>query len=154
MEMEKRNKLVIICHNIRSAWNIGSVFRSADGAGVAKVYLTGYTPAPPHFGISKTALGAEGFVAWEKFSKIGTVIEKLKKEGYEIVALEQDEKSISLRKYKPQKNTALLLGNEVRGLSKAILEKCDRIVEIPMFGKKESLNVSVSFGIAAYAILS
>ena len=154
-ETEKRkNSFVVVCHNIRSAYNIGSVFRTADGAGVAKVYLTGYTPAPPHPGISKTALGAEKIVGWEKFSKLDTMIERLKKENFQIIALEQNKKSVPLGSFKPKGKIALILGNEVRGLSKGTLAKCDRVVEIPMHGKKESLNVSVAFGIAAYSINS
>ncbi len=151
-EKGKNRKIVVICHNIRSAMNVGSIFRTADGAGVAKIWLTGYTPAPPHSGISKTALGAENFVGWEKRSGISTLIDKLKKEKYEIIALEKGKDSISLSAYKPRKNTVLILGNEVRGLGEAILRKCDKIVEIPMRGKKESLNVSVAFGIAAYSL--
>jgi len=160
----KNEKLVVVCHNIRSAYNIGSIFRTADGAGVAKVYLTGYTPAPPHAGISKTALGAEKFVDWEKISKLSAVLEKLKpssakasagkKEKYEIIALEQDKKSVSIDSYKPKRNVALILGNEVRGLSLAVLRKCDKIIEIPMRGEKESLNVAVAFGIAVYSTIS
>jgi tRNA G18 (ribose-2'-O)-methylase SpoU len=155
MEIGRRkNDFVVVCHNIRSAFNIGSVFRTADGAGVAKVYLTGYTPAPPHPGIAKTALGAEKVVAWEKISKLDTVIEKLKKEKFEIIALEQDKKSVPHDSLQLKKNTALILGNEVRGLSRAVLRKCDKIIDIPMRGEKESLNVSVAFGIAVYSTLS
>lgn len=150
----KRNSFVVVCHNIRSAYNVGSVFRTADGAGVAKVYLTGYTPSPPHPGISKTALGAEKIVGWKKFAKLDAAIERLKKEKFEIVALEQSEKSVPLESLKSKKNIALILGNEVRGLSKSTLSKCDRVIEIPMRGEKESLNVSVAFGIAAYSIIS
>jgi len=152
---ERRNKkLVVVCHNIRSAYNIGSIFRTADGAGAAKVYLTGYAPAPPHPGISKTALGAEKVVEWEKLAKLDVAIERLKKEGYQIIALEQSKKSVPLGSFKPKKKIALILGNEVRGLSRSLLDKCDKIIEIPMRGKKESLNVSVAFGIAAYLINS
>ncbi|MDD3487402.1 MAG: RNA methyltransferase [Candidatus Moranbacteria bacterium] len=153
-KLQRKNKreIIVVCHNIRSAFNIGSIFRTADGAGVAGVYLTGYSPAPPHPGISKTALGAEGSVFWKKFSKIDDSFRFLKKNNYEIAALEQDEKSISLDKFKPKRKIALILGNEVRGLSPAILRKCDKIIEIPMQGKKESLNVSVAFGIAAYSL--
>jgi len=156
----KRNRLIVVCHNIRSAHNIGSVFRTADGAGAVKIYLTGYTPAPPHPGIAKTALGAEKIVVWEKFARIDAAMERLKpsfakalagkKEKYEIIALEQDKKSISIDSYKPKGNVALILGNEVRGLRRSLLDKCDKIIEIPMRGEKESLNVSVAFGIAAY----
>jgi tRNA G18 (ribose-2'-O)-methylase SpoU len=158
--LARNYNLVVVCHNIRSAFNIGSIFRTADGAGVAKIYLTGYSPAPPHPGISKTALGAEKNVAWEKFAKLDTAVKKLKpsfaeasagkKEKYELVALEQSRKSISYSSYKVKKNTALILGNEVRGLSAIVLRKCDKIIEIPMRGEKESLNVAVAFGIAAY----
>jgi 23S rRNA (guanosine2251-2'-O)-methyltransferase len=150
----RKNNLVVVCHNIRSAFNIGSVFRTADGAGARKVYLTGYTPAPPHPGISKTALGAEKVVEWEKSSKLGAVIEKLKKENFEIVALEQSKKSVPFESFRSKRNIALIVGNEVRGLSHPLLKKCDEIIEIPMRGGKESLNVSVAFGIAAYSILS
>ena len=150
----KRGSLVVVCHNIRSAYNIGSVFRTADGAGVAKVYLTGYTPAPLHPGIAKTALGAEKIVTWEKFAKIDGLLKKLIKEKYKIIALEQSQKSVPLDSFKSKGNVALILGNEVRGLSEGTLSKCDRVVEIPMRGKKESLNVSVAFGIAAYFLTS
>jgi tRNA G18 (ribose-2'-O)-methylase SpoU len=149
-----RNKVVAICHNIRSAHNVGSIFRTADGAGVAEVYLTGYTPAPPHPGIAKTALGAEKIVAWEKFAKLDTAINKLKKENYKIITLEQDKKSVPHDFWKPKGKIALVLGNEVRGLNQKVLEKWDKIIEIPMQGEKESLNVAVAFGIAAYSILS
>ncbi len=146
-------KAIVICHNIRSAHNAGSVLRTADGAGVAKVYLSGYTPAPPHSGISKTALGAEGTVAWERVSNLGDLIKKLKKEKFEIVALEINKKSISYDSIEPKNNVALILGNEVRGLNSKTLKKCNKIISIPMRGKKESLNVSVAFGIAIYSLL-
>jgi len=156
VKMARRNNqsVVVICHNIRSAYNVGSIFRTADGAGVAKVYLTGYTPAPPHLGIAKTALRAEKIVPWEKISKLDSVFKKIKKERFEIVALEQNKRSVPPDFLKPKGKVALVLGNEVRGLSQAVLEKCDKIVEIPMRGRKESLNVAVAFGIAAYSIIS
>jgi 23S rRNA (guanosine2251-2'-O)-methyltransferase len=144
--------VVVICHNIRSAYNIGSIFRTADGAGVKKIFLTGYSPAPPHSGIMKSALGAEEAVEWEKAVKISSLITRLKAQGYKIVAVEQDRRSESLEQFRSQGKICLVLGNEVRGLSKQILSKCDRILEIPMRGEKESLNVSVAFGIAAYSI--
>jgi 23S rRNA (guanosine2251-2'-O)-methyltransferase len=150
--MAKENKkIIVVCHNIRSALNVGSIFRTADGAGAKAVYLTGYTPAPPHAGISKTALGAELTVSWKKFAKIDAAIDFLKKQKFQIVALEQDKKSVPYNSLKPEKNIALILGNEVRGLNRKTLAKCDKIVEIPMRGKKESLNVAVAFGIAVYS---
>jgi tRNA G18 (ribose-2'-O)-methylase SpoU len=153
-ETRRRDNFVVICHNIRSAYNIGSVFRTADGAGAVKIYLTGYTPAPPHPGISKTALGAEKVVEWEKFAKLDGLLKKLRKEKYKIIALEQSKKSVPLDLFKSKGNVALILGNEVRGLRPVVLDKCDKIIEIPMRGEKESLNVSVAFGIAAYFLTS
>lgn len=149
----------VICHNIRSRENIGSIFRTADAFGVDKIFLTGYTPSPlypatggTHPKISKTALGAENFVAWEKVFSPARLIKKLRKDGFEIVALEQAQKSIDIKKYRPKKNIALIIGNEANGIPPAILKKCDKIIEIPMVGKKESLNVAVAFGVAAYAM--
>lgn len=143
--------LYALCHNLRSRENVGSVFRTADAFGVDKIFLTGFTPAPPHEKISKTALGAENFVAWEKVFSISRLIKKLRHDGFEIVALEQSRKSISIAHYRPTKKVALIIGNEVSGISSHILNQCDHIIEIPMAGKKESLNVAVAFGVATYA---
>lgn len=148
--------LVAVLHNVRSLHNVGSIFRTADGAGVSKLYLTGYTPVPVDaFGrvrseIAKTALGAEKTVLWEKKQNLSRVVKKLKREGFSIVALEQDKKSIDYRKFRSKSPVALIVGNEVRGLSSATLKQCDAVIEIPMRGKKESLNVSVAFGIACF----
>jgi len=134
------------------------VFRTADGAGISKIFLTGYTPAPVDaFGrkrkeISKTALGAEESVEWEKVRGIGKLIAKLKKKGTRIAAVELADGAISYKKFGPKFPLALVFGNEVRGLSRKVLEKCDSFVEIPMRGKKESLNVAVSAGIVAYQV--
>jgi 23S rRNA (guanosine2251-2'-O)-methyltransferase len=145
--------LYLVCHNIRSRENVGSLFRTSDAFGVNKIFLTGYTPTPPHPKISKTALGAENFVAWEKIFSPIRLIKKLRAHGFEIVALEQTRKSIPMMRYRPQKKTALIIGNEVLGIPSRILEQCDRIIEIPMQGRKESLNVAVAFGIMAYVIV-
>lgn len=144
--------ICVICHNIRSRENVGSIFRTTGAFGVDKIFLTGYTPAPPHEKISKTALGAENFVPWEKVFSITRLIKKLRRDGFEIAALEQSRKSIALAEYRPQKKIALIIGNEVSGILPRILKQCDRIIEIPMRGKKESLNVAVAFGIAACAV--
>lgn len=160
--MEK--KLYLILHNIRSSYNVGAIFRSSDGAGVAKIYLTGYTPSPYHASketyptkaqkmISKTALGAEKFIPWEKKKNINLILDKLKKEGVNILALEQSKKSVDVYKFRPNFPSVLILGNEVKGMDRKILKKADVILEIPMRGKKESLNVSVAAGIAVYQIL-
>ncbi|MEK7576192.1 MAG: TrmH family RNA methyltransferase [Patescibacteria group bacterium] len=156
--MSKKD-LSVIVHNVRSLHNVGSVFRTADGAGVSKIYLTGYTPSPlDEMGrarkeISKTALGAEESVKWEVIRNITTLIKWLKKSGVQIIALENTKNAVDYRRFKPIREQAvLIIGNEVRGLSPALLKKCDVIISIPMRGRKESLNVSVAFGIAVYTL--
>lgn len=152
-------EVIVILPDIRSALNVGSIFRTADACGINKIYLTGYTPAPiDKFGrvnkeIAKTALGAEKIIAWEKLESISKLITKLKKEGFPLVAIEQAEGSVDYKKVKAKNKTAFIFGNEVNGLPKNILEKCDVIAEIPMKGEKESLNVSVSVGVALFRIL-
>jgi len=164
----KNQDIIVIVHNIRSTYNVGSMFRTADAAGVSKIYLTGYTPSPvDRFGryrrdIAKTALGAEKSVPWEHYKEIGKAVKKLKKEGFYIIALEQVSQAIDYKKISAKggpasggkQKTALVVGNEVRGLSKVVLDKCDVVVEIPMRGKKESLNVGVALGIALFRILN
>ncbi|MFY9462027.1 MAG: RNA methyltransferase [Candidatus Sungiibacteriota bacterium] len=149
-----RNKdFYVICHNIRSRENVGSVFRTSDAFGIAKIYLTGYTPPPPHPKISKTSLGAENWIPWEQRKSIAALLRELKQKRIRLVALEQAKgQSVSLPKFRPRFPLALIIGNEVKGLSQEILRRADKVVEIPMLGKKESLNVAVAFGIAAYHI--
>jgi 23S rRNA (guanosine2251-2'-O)-methyltransferase len=147
---------VLIFHNIRSVENVGAMFRTADAAGVNKIYLTGYTPAPlDRFGrkrkdLAKSALGAEEFVVWEQKKNLPALISKLKKEGFQIIAIEQDKKSINYKKVKPKSKNAFIVGPEVTGIPKNILNLCDVIAEIPMHGKKESLNVSVALGVVLF----
>ena len=149
-------EVYLILHNIRSLHNVGSLFRTADGAGVSSIILTGYTPKPVDaFGVSrsemaKTALGAEHSVPWEHKTHIGDVIQKLQRSGVSVIALEQDKRAVDYRAYNPTYPLALVVGNEVRGVSPAVREKCDGIIEIPMRGSKESLNVSVAGGIALF----
>ncbi len=153
------NKTVLVLNNIRSVFNVGSIFRTAECAGVSKIYLVGVTPDPiDRFGrarkdLAKVALGAEKKILWEHAMDIGALIKKLKKDGFKIVALEQAEGSIDYKKFRPRFPLALLLGEETRGLSKDILQKCDHVIEIPMMGDKESLNVSVAVGVALFRIL-
>lgn len=159
-----KNNFFIIAHNIRSLFNVGSIFRTADAFNVTKIFLTGYTGRPDnsvHISkIEKVALGAEKFVPWEYNRSAVSVIKKLKKDGTKILALENNILSaidISSAQLKPifRKNSiALILGEERNGVNKKILSLCDYAVEIPMYGKKESLNVSVAFGIAAFCIRS
>jgi tRNA G18 (ribose-2'-O)-methylase SpoU len=159
--MRNNNESVVVLHNIRSVYNVGAIFRTADAVGVSKIYLTGYTPTPlDRFGcerkdVAKAALGAQKSVSWEYIKNISAVIKKLKKEKFEIVAVEQSENSVDYKTFKPgsRKKVAFLFGNEVRGVSKALLQKCDKIIEIPMRGEKESLNISVSAGVVLFRVL-
>ncbi len=153
-----KKNFTLILHNIRSVYNVGAIFRTADAVGISKIYLSGYTPTPvdrfnqPRADFHKCALGAEKTVVWEYKKTVGPIIRLLKREGFEIVALEQDERSIDYKKFKPKNKTALFLGTETTGISKSLLNQCDSIIELPMKGKKESLNVSVSAGIALYRL--
>lgn len=143
----------MVCHNIRSLYNVGSIFRTADAAGVTKLYLCGYTGRPPRREISKVALGAEEMVPWEHHYQTWWVLERLRSQGVQIVALENCvEGSIDYRRLRPRFPLALLLGNEVRGLSPGLLRRSDVVIHIPMHGRKESLNVAVAFGIAVYGL--
>lgn len=146
----KQKVFFVICDNIRSLYNVGSIFRTADALGIKKIYLCGITGTPKQEGIKKVSLGAENFVSWEYVKQTGRLMQKLKANGVQIIALEQIKNSVDLGRFKPRFPCALVLGNEVNGVSKAVLKKCDAVVEIPMAGKKESLNVAVAFGIAGY----
>ena len=155
--MNKQN--ILILNDIRSVQNVGAIFRTADAVGIDKIYLTGYTPTPlDRFGrkrgdLAKSALGAEEFVAWEYKKTISPLLLKLKREKFQIIAIEQDKNSIDYKKVKLGSKNAFILGTEVTGIPKNILKKCDIIAEIPMRGKKESLNVSVAFGVAIFGML-
>lgn len=150
----------LVLHNIRSVHNVGSIFRTADAAGVAKIYLTGYTPAPlDRFGrkrknFAKVSLGAEQTVAWESAKSISSLLSRLKKENTFLIAVEQSPHSIHYTKMPRKQNIALLFGNEVHGLSPAMLTQCDCVAEIPMRGRKDSLNVAVAAGIALFSMFA
>jgi tRNA G18 (ribose-2'-O)-methylase SpoU len=143
----------VLVHNIRSAHNVGSIFRTADAFGIHRIYLSGYSPLPiDRFGflqreIQKTALGAERNIPWENVSSPSRLIEMLRREGFSIVGIEQDTRSVDYREFRPSRRMLLLVGNEVRGISSALRRRCDVLISIPMRGKKESLNVSVAFGV-------
>jgi len=151
----KRETFVIL-HNIRSAHNVGSIFRTADGAGVSKIYLTGYTPLPvDRFGrvvseIAKTSLGATESVLWEHHEDVEELIQTLQREGVTVVAVEQDEQATSYDTYTPDGTVAYIMGNETEGISEEVRSMVDTIVDIPMCGEKESLNVSVATGVILY----
>ncbi len=153
-------KSILILHDIRSAQNVGSLFRTADAAGIDKIYLSSITPQPlDRFGrmrndIAKTALGAEQAIAWESYDDIKILIENLKKEGVQIIAIEQSNPSVDYKTIAVDHSVAFILGNEVGGLSQEILNLTDIVAEIPMRGEKESLNVAVAGGIAIFRILN
>ncbi len=142
----------VVCDNIRSLENIGSIFRTADALGVTKIFLCGISGKPPNHKISKTALGAEKIIPFEHHKQTWRLVEKLKSQKVYIVALEQDKRGIVYTKFKPKFPLSLIIGNEVKGISKKVLQKADKIMYLPMKGKKESLNVSVAFGVAGYKI--
>jgi len=151
-------KVALLLHNIRSVHNVGSIFRTADAVGVKKIILCGYTPGPldrfglPRADLHKAALGAEESVSWEREEQTVVAIEKLKQQGYAVVALEQDARAIDYKAFRAPERCALVLGEERHGLSRDILEQCDVAIEIPMRGRKESLNVSVAAGVALFRV--
>lgn len=150
-------KFVVILDDIRSLYNIGSVFRTADAAGVDKLFLCGITPKPvgAHAEkMGKVALGAERTVPWEYARQSWRLVEKLKTVGYQIVSLELTDAAIAYEKFKPRFPLALVLGREVEGVKDTLLQRSDAVLSIPMRGHKESLNVAVAFGVAAYHLTS
>ena len=144
----------IVLDRVRSLYNVGAFFRSADAAGVSKLYLTGYTGHPPHAGITKTALGAEEQVPWEHHGDPLPVIDSLRDSGHEIAVVETHIRSIDLYEWQPAFPVCVVLGNEVDGLSDELVAKADYAIEIPMYGIKQSLNVSVAYGIVMYYALN
>lgn len=147
---EERLPFCVVLNNIRSLHNVGSIFRTADGAGVGKIYLCGITGYPPNNQITKTALGAEQRVPWEYAQDVVQIISQLKEKKYQIVLLEQTKQSLLYENFIPQRPVCLVVGNEVEGITDGILPYCDQAIEIEMAGLKNSLNVSVAFGIIAY----
>ncbi len=148
--------VVLILHNLRSSHNVGAIFRTAEAVGVQKIYLTGYTPSPldefdrPNKEIAKTALGAERIISWGKIKNIFRLLDNLKTKTYQLVALEQTKNSLDYNKVKLELPVAIVVGNEVTGLTPTVLKHCNLIAEIPMRGRKESLNVAVATGIALF----
>ena len=149
-----RIRLMVVLDNIRSLHNVGSIFRTADGVGIEKLWLCGITGYPPQSGIEKTALGSEQSVPWEYASNAADVLKRLKSQGYEILMLEQAQGSCPFEDYRPQGPVCLLLGNEVDGVSDDLVPFCDKSVEIEMAGVKNSLNVAVAFGVVAFHLRS
>ncbi len=152
----EKTPLTVVLDDIRSMYNVGSVFRTADSFRLEKLVLCGITACPPHPEIHKTALGAEESVEWESAPSAKEAVEKLKSQGYEVYALEQVEHSIALQDFNPVKGKkyAIVLGNEVKGVAQEAVDVCNGAIEIPQFGTKHSMNVSVSGGIAMWHIAS
>ncbi|MBB2144836.1 TrmH family RNA methyltransferase [Pedobacter sp. LMG 31464] len=153
-EFKEQDKLpvVVILDNVRSMHNVGSVFRTADGFSIEKVILCGITAQPPHREIEKTALGATQSVDWIHFEDTLVAVDTLRQKGYEIIAIEQAEKSTMLNVFKPDltKKYALIFGNEVNGVSDEVMQKIDNCIEIPQFGTKHSFNIVISAGIVLW----
>lgn len=144
--------IVGVLENVRSLWNVGSMFRSADGAGLQRLVLCGFTAHPPRKEISKTALGAEEHVAWEYWSQAAEACESLRDQGFQVLALETGPTSVPLERIAIRSPVAFVVGHELTGVSEAARLACDATVHLPMYGSKQSLNVAVAFGIAAYTL--
>ena len=148
----KKTPLIVVLDNIRSLNNIGSVFRTSDAFLIEKIYLCGITAKPPHKDIHKTALGATDSVAWEYREDTLTLIKELHKENIQTIAIEQADKSVMLQDFTPKKETkyAIIMGNEVKGVQQEVVSKADYVIEIPQYGTKHSLNISVTTGIVLW----
>tara|TARA_R110000850_G_scaffold203228_1_gene329568 strand:+ start:186629 stop:187177 length:549 start_codon:yes stop_codon:yes gene_type:complete len=157
-EFKKAEKmpLIIVLDNIRSLNNIGSVFRTADAFLIKKIYLCGITAQPPHKDIHKTALGATESVDWEYYKNTPEVIEKLKSENVKVLAIEQAEQAVMLDAFRPEKDQtyAVVFGNEVKGVSQTVVNASDKVIEIPQYGTKHSLNIAVSAGVVVWDLVS
>jgi tRNA G18 (ribose-2'-O)-methylase SpoU len=159
----EKNKIIVLLDNIRSAYNVGSIFRTADAFLIECVFICGYTPPPTHRSVHKTALGAVETVDWMQFENIADAINQLKQNDYTVYAIEQAEKSVSLDKFnissnlpadRHSKNTAVIFGNEVTGVQDSVMQQCDGCIEIPQHGMKHSLNVSVAAGIVLWKLVN
>jgi len=148
----KKIPLIIVLDNIRSLNNIGSVFRTSDAFLIEKIYLCGITAKPPHKDIHKTALGATNSVDWEYAENTVELIERLKESSIKIISIEQAENSVSLKDFQPKKNNtyAIVFGNEVKGVSQEVVSMSEEVIEIPQYGTKHSLNISVSAGVVIW----
>ncbi|TXB66952.1 RNA methyltransferase [Vicingus serpentipes] len=153
-KVQDKTPIIVVLDNIRSLNNIGSVFRTADSFLLEAIYLCGITAQPPHRDIQKTALGATESVTWKYFESTTKAIEDLKQENYKIASIEQTENSVMLNKYTVNKNEklAIVFGNEVKGVEQEVINNSDVVIEIPQYGTKHSLNISVSAGIVIWEL--
>lgn len=156
IQKKDKNPIVIVLDNLRSMHNVGSAFRTADAFLCEKILLCGITAQPPHREIHKTALGATDTVEWEYHENTREAILDLRNKGYKIASIEQADQSISLEKFKvgPGEKLALVFGNEVKGVQEEVVKLSDYVIEIPQFGTKHSLNVSVSIGVVIWDLIS
>lgn len=145
--------VIAVLENVRSAYNVGSVFRTADAFLIEAIYLTGYTAKPPHKEIKKTALGAEETVDWKHFASAAEAIQYLKNNGYKVYAVEQVENSISLEKFEAAEKVAVIFGNEVTGVEQSTIALCDGTIEIPQLGMKHSLNIATAAGVVLWELV-
>lgn len=148
-----KNPVIAVLENVRSAYNVGSVFRTADAFLIEAVYLTGYTAKPPHKEIKKTALGAEDTVDWKHFPSATEAIQHLRENGYRVFAVEQVENSISLEKFNHDDKVAVIFGNEVTGVEQSTIALCDGTIEIPQLGMKHSLNIATAAGVVLWELI-
>lgn len=153
---EIKGCLIPLLDNVRSAWNVGSIFRTADGIGIPKLYLCGITPTPENLSVQKTSLGAEKYVEWEYSPNALITTKKLLMDGFKLIALEQDQRSIPINQFRilDSHPMILILGNEVSGVDTELLNLCDYHINIPMLGQNRSFNVEVAFAIAAYTLMN
>ena len=148
-----KTPVIAVLENVRSAYNVGSVFRTADAFLIEAIYITGYTAKPPHKEIKKTALGAEETVEWTHFPSAKEAVETLKQDGYKVFAIEQVENSISLEKFDAAGKIAVIFGNEVSGVEQSTIALCDGTIEIPQLGMKHSLNIATAAGVVLWEIV-
>ena len=150
-----KNPIIVVLENIRSAYNVGSVFRTSDAFLIEAIYIIGYSAKPPHKEIKKTALGAEETVAWKHFKTSAEAIESLKKDGYQIYAVEQAEGSYSLNEIEtePDEKIAIIFGNEVTGVEQSTIAATDGCLEIPQLGMKHSLNIATAVGVVLWELV-
>ena len=148
-----KTPVIAVLENVRSAYNVGSVFRTADAFLIEAIYITGYTAKPPHKEIKKTALGAEETVEWKHFPSANEAVETLKQDGYKVFAIEQVENSISLEKFDAAGKIAVIFGNEVSGVEQSTIALCDGTIEIPQLGMKHSLNIATAAGVVLWELI-
>lgn len=154
-KQSQKMPIIAVLENVRSAYNVGSVFRTADAFLIEAVYLCGYTAHPPHKEIKKTALGADETVSWKHFKNINEAIKEIRELGYTVYAAEQAKDSYKLQaiRYDPDEKIAVIFGNEVTGVEQSTIEQCDGCIEIPQLGMKHSLNISVAAGIVLWELI-